>query len=285
VKPGPVTYERAHSVEQALDLLVQHGDEAKLLAGGQSLIPMMNYRLARPEVLVDIGPLADLDYVIRDGDMLRVGALTRHARVERHEQEALRGGFDILRSIAAEIGHAPIRTLGTIGGSLAHADPAAEWCSAALLLDARIVVRGPRGTRTVAAEDFFLGFLTTVLEPDELLVEVVFTRPSHATGFAEFAQRKGDFALTSVAVALDMQDSVCAGARVVVGGVADRAIRVPEAEAALVGTTCDPRAVTAAAAEAATVVDPVDKSPDMEPYRRHLTRTLTARALEEAMSA
>jgi carbon-monoxide dehydrogenase medium subunit len=285
MKPAPTQYERAHSVEQALELLSQYGDEAKVLAGGQSLIPMMNYRLARPEVLIDIGPVAELDYVIRKDGILRVGALTRHARLERREAPALQDGFEILRVMAAEIGHAPIRTLGTIGGSLAHADPAAEWCTAAVLLDASLTVRSTAGgTRTIASEDFFLGFLTTALEPEEMIVEVVFPRPYRNTGFVEYAQRRGDFALTSAGVALEMDGGICTSARLVVGGVADRPIRLTEAESALIGTACDAGAIASAADAAAAEVDPVDSSPGMAPFRRHLTRTLTARALTEASS-
>jgi carbon-monoxide dehydrogenase medium subunit len=285
VKPGPFAYTRAHSVDEALDLLTRHGDEAKLLAGGQSLIPMMNYRLARPEVLVDVGPVGDLDHVERDGDALRVGALTRHVRIERRAQAALAGGFEILGSIAAHIGHAPIRTLGTVGGSLAHADPAAEWCAAAVLLDAEIVVRGPQGPRSIAAEEFFLGFLTTALEPDEMVVEVVFPRPYRHVAFTEYAQRTGDFALASVGVAVELAETGCTAARIVVGGVADRPVRVPEAEAVLLGTRCDAAAVRAAADTAARLIEPVDRSAESASYRRHLTRTLTARALTEAMSS
>jgi carbon-monoxide dehydrogenase medium subunit len=285
VKPAPVEYRRAHSVDEALELLAEHGDEAKLLAGGQSLIPMMNYRLARPEMLVDVGPVAELDYVVRDGDALRVGALARHVRLERYETDSLAGGFEVLAAVAAEIGHAPIRTLGTIGGSLAHADAAAEWCAAVLFLDAQVVLRSSaRGERTVSADDFFLGLYTTALEPDEMVVEVAFPRPCRHTGFAEFAQRRGDFALTSAGVALEFDGAVCTAARIVVGGVSDRAIRVPGAEAALVGTTCDPAAVESAAVQAAVEVQPIDTTPGMAPYRRHLTRTMTARALTEAIS-
>lgn len=286
VKAGQFAYERAHTVEEALALLTEHGDEAKVLAGGQSLIPMMNYRLARPEVLIDIGPVAGLDYVTRDEDQLRLGSLTRHNRVERLTGATIADGYEILRSMVSEIGHAPIRTLGTVGGSLAHADSTAEWCSAALVLGAQIQVRGPRGTRSVPADQFFLGFLTTVLEPDELITEILFPRPCRNAGFAEFAQRKGDFALASVAVALEVDDdSVCTSARLVVGGVADRAVRVPEAEAALIGNVCDQAAIREAAELAATSVEAVDNSAEMAPYRRHLSRTLATRALTEAMAS
>jgi carbon-monoxide dehydrogenase medium subunit len=284
LKPAPFQYLRAHSVDEALQLLADYGDEAKILAGGQSLIPMMNYRLARPEFLVGIGSLEELNYVVRDADRLRVGALATHARLERQEQDSLKGGFEVISAVASHIGHPPIRTLGTIGGSLAHADPAAEWCATTIALDAFVVVRSASGgTRTVACEDLFYGFLTTALEPGEMIVEIVFPRPQRHTGFAEFSRRRGDFAVASVCVAVELEESKCSAARIVVGGVDSRPVRVTEAESLLVGTSCEAHAIEEAAAHASAQIEPIDETEGMASYRRHLTRTLTKQALTEAM--
>jgi carbon-monoxide dehydrogenase medium subunit len=282
MKAAPFRYASPSSVAEAVALLASD-EGAKPISGGQSLMPMMAFRLAAPTLLVDLRKIPDLDRIAIDANGVRLGARVRWRDILSDERLAT--AHPLLRNAISHVAHYQVRNRGTVGGSLAHADPAAEWCSAALVLGAQIVVRSGRGARSVPAEDFFLGFLTTALEPDELIVEVVFPRPYRYAGFAEFAQRKGDFALTSVAVALDVELSVCSSARIVVGGVADRPVRVPEAEAVLVGSPCDAAAFEAAAAVAGRSVDPVDQSAEMAPFRRHLTRTLTERALREAMSA
>jgi carbon-monoxide dehydrogenase medium subunit len=167
VKPAPFDYLRAASVAEAVAALAEVGDGSKVLAGGQSLLPMMNFRLARPEALVDIGGMSELRGVVSDNDFIEIGALTRHADLERSTLPGPVG--TLLRSAGAQVGHLPIRTRGTFGGSLAHADPASEWCLLAVLLDATMAVTGPVGTRVVAAADFFITVFTTALEPDELL--------------------------------------------------------------------------------------------------------------------
>ena len=205
MKPRPFEYHRATSVENAIELLASCPD-AKILAGGQSLAALMNFRLSAPEALIDINPIAELDYVRRDGPALRIGALTRHRTLETMTGPAIDDGFAVLRSAARWIGHYPIRTRGTFGGSLAHADPSAEWCVIARLLDAIIVVQGPGGRREIPAAQWFAGFLTTTLAPDEVLVEVVLPRPRRLAALAEHAHRRGDFGLVIATTALEIND-------------------------------------------------------------------------------
>ncbi|GAA4831006.1 FAD binding domain-containing protein [Saccharopolyspora rosea] len=279
MKPASFEYHRAHDVRGATELLAELGDEAKLLAGGQSLVAMMNFRLARPAALVDIGRVRGLDQPVREGDALHVGALTTHRRIETAAETA--GGFRVLSRAARWIGHYPIRTRGTVGGSLAHADSTAEWCLLAVLLDARIVVQSTRGRRSVPAADFFLGVFTTALEPDEMIVEVVFPKPAPHAALTEFAQRSGDFAIVAAAVDLGGADG---GGRVVLGGVAPVPVRVPEAEAVLAGGEPGDELFEACADAAAAAIDPPADAHGSAEYRRALTRTLVLRACREAVA-
>ncbi|NUU25510.1 MAG: xanthine dehydrogenase family protein subunit M, partial [Streptomycetaceae bacterium] len=235
MKPAPFTYHRARDAAGAARLLAELGDDAKIIAGGQSLVPMMNFRLARPGHLVDIGGLRELDYIRHDFDgTLRIGALTPHHSVETAPDPLLGPGFRILRDAMAWVGHLPIRTRGTVGGSIAHGDATAEWCLLATLLDAEMVAVGPRGERVILARDFFHGFYTTALEPDEVLTEIVFPHPAPHAALTEFAERRGDFAIVAAAVALQVDDAgAIRGGRVALGGVAPAPVRVPEAEAVL----------------------------------------------------
>ncbi|WP_328630455.1 FAD binding domain-containing protein [Streptomyces sp. NBC_00356] len=281
MKPAPFGYHRARDVDGATRLLAELGDDAKVIAGGQSLVAMMNFRLARPGHLVDIGGLRELDGMHRDATgALRIGALTTHHTVESDPEGVLGREFAVLREAMRWIGHLPIRTRGTIGGSIAHADATAEWCLLALALRAEFVARGPRGERRIAAGDFFLGYYTSVLDPDELLVEVVFPRPAPHAALTEFAERQGDFALVSAAVDLDVTDGSVHGGRVALGGVAASVVRVPEAEAVLAagGTFAD------CAEAAADAVEPPSDASGSAHYRKQLVRTLVLRACEEAMS-
>src|SRR5690606_38942614 len=195
---------RAYTVDEAVALLAELGDDAKVIAGGQSLVPMMNFRLARPGALVDINPVAGLDHVVREGDTLRIGALARHRAIETTRDPGVHGGFGVLPRAARWIGHYPIRCRGTVGGSIAHSDPTAEWCLLAVLYDATVVLQGPSGRREVAAADWFTGFLTTSAEPDEVVVETRFHRPRSHGALTEYARRKGDFAIAAVAVAFEL---------------------------------------------------------------------------------
>ncbi|MEU8862649.1 FAD binding domain-containing protein [Streptomyces umbrinus] len=282
MKPAPFQYHRARDVDGAARLLAELGDDAKVIAGGQSLVAMMNYRLARPRHLVDIGGLRELDRMHRDADGgLRIGALTTHHTVESDPAGVLGAGFEVLRRAMTWIGHLPIRTRGTVGGSMAHGDATAEWCLLAMTLGAEFVARGPRGERTIPAGDFFLGYYTTALDPDELLVEVVFPRPAPHAALTEFAERRGDFALVAAAVDLDVEDGEVRSGRVALGGVASAAVRVPEAEAVL----ADGGSFEACASTAAEAVEPPADASGSTHYRKELVRTLVRRACEEAMSS
>jgi CO/xanthine dehydrogenase FAD-binding subunit len=275
VKPPPFAYARAESLEQALALLAEGGEDAKALAGGQSLVPALSFRLLRPTHLVDIDRVGGLDDVRVTDGRLSLGALVRHATLARLQPSE---SHKALRGAARAIGHDAIRVRGTLGGSLAHADPAAELPVVALALDAELVVASPEGRRSVAAADFFLGPFTTALAPGELLVEAVFPAlpPGARTAFAEFAARAGDFALACVCV------GVAPGwARIAVGGVGATPVRAPDAEALLAegGTDALAEAADTAARELEVYGDRVAG----EGYRRGLVRTLTQRALGDAL--
>jgi carbon-monoxide dehydrogenase medium subunit len=285
VKPAAFEYRRATAVEDAVDQLTELGDEAKLLAGGQSLVPMMNFRLVRPSALVDVAGIPDLQYLEpHDGRGLKIGALTPHRWVEEMEDPELLEGFSILKRAARWVGHYPIRTLGTFGGSIAHGDPSAEWCMLAALLDAEIVAVGPEGERVVPASDFFHGFFMTALEPDEMIVEVRFPQPAPNAALQEFARRAGDYAIVAAAVTLDMDDGKCRSARVVLGGVADVPLRVTEAERVLEGAEAGREAFEQAGREAAKAVDPPSDVQGTAEYRRDLSAVMVRRALEEAVA-
>jgi carbon-monoxide dehydrogenase medium subunit/6-hydroxypseudooxynicotine dehydrogenase subunit alpha len=280
VKPPPFAYARAASVEDALGLLADAGDGAKLLAGGQSLLPLLAFRIARPTHLIDIDGVDSLEGTSRRDDGLVIGALTRHAALERMP---LQGGERLLAEAAALIGHVPIRARGTIGGSVAHADPAAELPVALLALDAQVIVRSAAGERTVPAEGFFLGPFLTALAPDEAITAVVVPPESRAAraAFAEFAVRAGDFALASAAVvAWSGDDARVSRARVALGGVDGTPLRAAEAERALGGAELTQEAVLEIAGIAATACEPADDPLVGAAYRRALVRQLVREALE-----
>lgn len=283
MKPASYAYHRADDVRDAVGLLAELGEDAKVLAGGQSLVPMMNFRLARPTALVDVSRIPGLSYLRRDGAALRIGALTTHHAVETAPELE---GYGVLPRAARWIGHYPIRARGTIGGSLAHSDATAEWCVLAVLLDAVIVAESVRGRREIPAAEFFLGTFTTALEPDELVVEVVFPRPAPNAALTEFAQRKGDFAIVAAAVSLDLSPDarVGRGARVVLGGVDATPVRVDAAEQILTGAEPGPEVFAAAADAAGAAITPGGDIHGGPEYRRRLTRTLVTRALAEAVS-
>jgi aerobic carbon-monoxide dehydrogenase medium subunit len=280
VKPAPFAYHRAHSVGEAVALLAELGDEAKILAGGLSLVPMMNFRLARPSALIDVTKIAGLSYLRTDGDGLRIGALTTHRMVETSRDPAVTSDFGVLPRSARWIGHYPIRSRGTFGGSIAHADPASEWCLLAVLLGARVVLTGPEGQRTVSAAEFFQGYYTTVASPDEMITELWFPRPEPYAVLTEFAPRQGDFAVVAAAVALDVRGGVCRSGRVVLGGVGPQPVQVQAG--VLAGQPAVAATWQAAGEHAATQVEPPDDTHGSSAYRRRLTATLVARALAEA---
>jgi CO/xanthine dehydrogenase FAD-binding subunit len=279
VKAPPFAYTRASSLEEALERLGEAGPEAKLVAGGQSLIPLLAYRLVRPSHLVDIDSVPYLAAVERRPDATEIGALMRHATLER---EQLEGGERLLARAASHIGHFPIRVRGTIGGSLVHADPAAELPVAAVALDAEIETRSAaHGTRRIAAASFFLGPFTTAVAPDEVVtaVRLPATARAASAGFAEFAIRPGDFAIASAAVVASLVDGRVTRARIVLGGVGAIPVAAERAESALEGTALTPQTVREAAALAAADCDTVDDPVASAAYRRRLVERLVADAL------
>lgn len=285
MKPARFDYHQVRSVAEAVAVLNRYGYDAKILAGGQSLVPAMNFRLARPEVLVDVNNVAELDHITDDGGTIRIGSLTRHVAFE---QPTVDGPLGHLLTMAAHhVGHLPIRVRGTFGGSLAHADPAAEWCVIAALLDAEMVIRSVIGSRTVPARDFFHTVFTTDLAPDELLVETRLGKLSASAkvGFQQFSRRAGDFALAMSAVVLKIRDGKIAEARIAMGGVSDRPVRADEAEDFLRGRPADREVFVEAshlAADGFEAIGDIHGSPE---YRRDLARVLTRRALEQATAS
>jgi carbon-monoxide dehydrogenase medium subunit len=283
VKPAPFEYYGPRSLDETLALLAEHGADAKLLAGGQSLIPAMNFRLATPAILIDLNHVAELAYVTA-GHGLRLGAMTRHRTVERSAVVA--GAAPLLAAAMPFVAHPAIRTRGTLGGSLAHADPAAELPAVMLALDAVVTARGAAGTRTIAAADFFTGLFSTALAPGELVTEVTIppSAPGSAFAFQEIARRHGDYALAGAAAAVAIgADGRCTSARVALLSVADRPVMARHAQLALEGRQPTAAAIREAAeAAAARDVDPPGDIHASSAYRRHLAGILTRRALEHA---
>ncbi|TCO64810.1 FAD binding domain-containing protein [Actinocrispum wychmicini] len=275
MKPAAFTYHRAYDVNETIALLGELGPDAKILAGGQSLVAMMNFRLARPSALVDITRIAGLDYQRRDGDGLHIGALTTHRAVEKAKLD----GFAVLPKAARWIGHYPIRCRGTFGGSIAHGDATSEWCVLAVLLEAVIVLQGPTGQREVPATEFFHGFFMTATEPDEMVVEIRFPRPAPHAALTEFSQRKGDFAVVAAAARLDLANDEVLTSRIVLGGVGPKPVVV---DADLAGRPATEDTWRAAGEAAAAQVDPPSDGHGSSAYRKKLTATLVARALAEA---
>ena len=280
MKPAPFAYHRAHSVAEAVALLAELGDEAKILAGGLSLVPMMNFRLARPTALVDVSRVEELSYLRGSTAGLRIGALTTHRTVETSRDPVVLNGFSVLPRSARWIGHYPIRSRGTFGGSIAHADPAAEWCLLAVLLAARIVLTGPDGQRTVPAAEFFEGYYSTAAAPDEMITEIWFPEPAGRAVLTEFALRQGDFAVVVAAVSADIADGVCRSGRVALGGVGPLPAEVNADP--LTGQPATAATWQAMGEHAADQIDPPDDAHGDAGFRRRLTATLVSRALAEA---
>jgi carbon-monoxide dehydrogenase medium subunit len=284
VKPPTFDYVKPASVAEALVLLAECADSCKILAGGQSLVPAMNFRLARPDILIDINDLRELDYIGSSADRLRIGALTRHALFHRPVIESPLGV--LLSKVVRHIAHYPIRQRGTFAGSVAHADPASEWCLVATTLGAEMVARSVRGERVIEAGAFFQGTFTTALAVDELLVEIRLPLLGQGwqTGFYEFSRRAGDFALGMAVAALRIEDGTIRAAHLGVGGVGDRAVRLSALEQHLVGQPASLAIIDGIAREARAMVEPggdIHASPE---YRRDLVATSVKRALTEALA-
>lgn len=278
-------YRRADSVDEALAALAEHGGDAKVLAGGQSLVPVLAFRLVRPALLVDVNGIDGLSAVEREDGGLRIGALVRHAALERAPE--LDGPWRALREAAAYVGHYPVRVRGTFGGSIAHADPAAELAVVATTFDASVVVRSAGGARSIGAGDLFVAPFTTTVAPDELVVGVELPAPPAGTvaAFEEFAPRSGDFALASACVAVALEGGRVSWSRIGLGSVAATPLRAPEAESLLVGSDGGEDAIEAAAAAAAAGCDPGSDAQGDAGYRRHLVGVLVGRALRRALAA
>lgn len=280
MKPPPFAYVRANTLDEALTLVAEAGDDAKFLAGGQSLMPLLVYRLSRPTHLVDIGHLPGLGDICPAGGGLLVGGLVRHAQVER--SVGLVGPWRAIREAACLIGHYPIRTRGTFGGSVAHADPASELPVVSLALNASFVLRSAESTRTVPAAEFFMGPFMTVLEPTEAVVEIRFPAPPPAlrSAFEEFTLRSGDFALASAAVAIGVgEDGVARDVRIALGSVGPAPLRAREAESALEGAVLTEESIADAAQLAARGCDPSGGPGIDAEFRRDLVTALVTRAL------
>ena len=282
MKPPPFAYECPTEVADAVALLAAHGSDARPLAGGQSLVPLLNFRLARPAVLVDLNRIAALAHVTVEDGTLRIGAMARQAAVEA--DAAIARGWPVLTEAIGHIAHPQIRNRGTVGGSLAHNDPAAELPAAMLALDAAMTAEGPAGTRAVAAAEFFTDTMETALAADELLTGIAVPALPEGTGwsFREAARRQGDFALAAVCVLLRPADGGGLDPRVVVTGTGGGPVRVSAAEAILAERGAAGDACEAAGAAAAEAVEPMDDPHAPAWYRRRLVAALTARACLEA---
>ncbi len=281
MKPPPLVYCRPRALDEALALLAEHGDEARPLAGGQSLVPMLNHRLARPGVLVDIGAVGELQRMERRPSDWLIGATVTQRRVETNGTE----GCELLRLAMPFVGHRQIRARGTVGGSIAHADPAAELPAVALTLDATMVAVGGGGERAIGASEFFSGPYMNSLEDGEILSHVIFPTvpPSTRCSFREFARRKGDFAVAGVAAAVDFANGSVSTSRLTAFAVGSNAVRLTGAEQALAGRPLDGAAAADAAEAAGDEVEPWDDIHGSAEYRRQLVAVLLQRALEDVV--
>jgi carbon-monoxide dehydrogenase medium subunit len=285
MKPAAFDYHAPATLDQALALLHAHGEEARILAGGQSLVPTMAFRMARPGVLVDINRIPSLAYLRAEAGSLRIGALARHAWFETPAAEGPVGA--VLVEVAHSIAHAPIRQRGTFCGSLAHADPASEWCAATLALGGTLVLEGGDGRREVAADEWFQGVFTTAIAPGEILAEVrvPVLDADWRCGFAEFSRRAGDFALAMAVVAARLDRGVVREARIALGGIGGRPVLASGAAAMLVDQSPGAAVIRAAAARAAADCDPQEDIHAPAEYRRDLVCVMVRRALHRAFAA
>jgi len=282
VKPPPFIYRAPTSLAEALSLLREHGEDGKVLAGGQSLVPMLNFRLLRPSVLIDINRVPELTGIGATGFGLRIGALTRHR--ETAGSALIAAGFPVLTEAMTHVAHLTVRNRGTFGGSLAHADPAAELPLIAILLGAHMTLARAEGSRRLPADKFFVSALTTALQPDELLVAVDLPAlpPRTGWGFAEFARRHGDYALAAVGVTLRVQEGVARDVRIAATGVGDTPLRLAAAEQELDGQHPSDGALDRAVAALRAAIEPNGDLNASAAYRRHLAGVLARRAVTAA---
>jgi carbon-monoxide dehydrogenase medium subunit len=283
MKPAPFTYHAPTSVDEAVALLAQWGpQDGRVLAGGQSLIPTMAFRVARPAHLIDINGIAELASLSVSDGVLTIGACVRHAAFDGDAVPGATGA--LLRKVVRDIAHHPIRTRGTFCGSIAHADPASEWCCVMAALDGVVVLRSRRGIRRLRAAEFYQGVMATALEEDELLVaaELPLLPDGTRTGFQEFSRRKGDFAIAMALVCYRLADGTMVEPRVAIGGAEACARRLAQAEAILDGKAPNADVFGQAGEAAATAIDPLEDINKTAAYRRSLVRTMVERALESA---
>ena len=284
MKPAPFEYHLPRSIEEMTDMLSRYGEEGRILSGGQSLVPAMNFRLSRPEHIIDINKLKELDWLETTEDRLRIGSLVRHVVFEKSVTDDVLG--QLLADVARYIAHWPIRVRRTFAGSLAHADPASEWCLVAVTLDAEIIVLGPRGKRSVSASEFFLGGFRTAVANDEAIVEVNLPLLGRGAsfGFAEFSRRTGDFALAmSLSVIWLDESGLIERALVGIGGVESRPVRVHDAETALRGEAPSSRLFDQIAEIVAENLKPIEDIHADAEFRLDLSQSMTRKALEGAI--
>ncbi|HLG72605.1 MAG TPA: xanthine dehydrogenase family protein subunit M [Chloroflexota bacterium] len=285
MKPAQFEYLNPSSIDEAVSLLNQYADDdAKVLAGGQSLVPLMNFRLARPKWLIDINGIEALDYIREEGDWLAVGAITRERAMEKSQLVADK--CPLLKEVTRWIGHTTIRNRGTVGGCIAHNDPTAEYPLAATLLGAEVKAQGPNGVRSIPIQDFLVTYLTTALEPNEILTEVRFPVMAQNVGWAfqEFARRHGDFAIVEVGAMLTMDNGTVKDARIAIGGAGPVAFRATDAEEVLKGQQITDELLEEASEKAGGMTEPDSDVHASAEYRTHLAKVLTRRALKEAHS-
>ena len=283
MKPAPFDYILATSLDHALRLKAEHGDEASFLAGGQSLIPAMNFRLARPQVVIDINCVEGLARVDRSGSNIRLGAMTRYCALER-DGDFLKA-CPLFADALPHIAHVAIRNRGTVGGNLSHADPASELPAVAMAMDARMRIKSSRGERELAASDFFVGLLTTDIRPDEMLVEIVLPKspPRSGSCFVELARRRGDFALAGVAAIVTLNDDDrCTSVRLALCGVGETPVDASGAAASLIGQKCTEAAIDTVAGDVQKAVNPLGSVHASSDYQRHIAGVLTRRAIMTA---
>lgn len=283
--PSNFEYFAPTTIEEALSLLDQHGEDAKILSGGHSLIPVLKLRLAAPSVVIDIGRIAALKAISVSNGIITIGANTTHAAIAKSAE--LKIAAPLLCETAAQIGDQQVRNRGTIGGSLTHADPAADWPAAMLALNAEIAVRSSSGKRIIPAADFFVEMMTTALAPNEILTEIRIPAPAQpqASAYLKVAQSASGFAVVGIAVQLKLNGTTCESASVAVNGLAPKAFRATAVESALIGKTLDADAIKAAAANADS--DASDAMEDIHAsgeYRRHLAKVYAGRAVQAAIS-
>jgi carbon-monoxide dehydrogenase medium subunit len=283
MKPAPFDYVLASSLDHALRLKAEHGDEARFLAGGQSLIPAMNFRLARPQVVIDINHVPELAGVDCSGNDIRLGAMTRYRALER-DGDFLKA-CPLFADALPHIAHPQIRNRGTVGGNLSHADPASELPAIAIAMGARMRIRSSRGERELKASDFFVGLLTTDIQADEMLVEIALPKPPARSGscFMELARRRGDFALAGVAAIVSIDDDDrCRGLRLALCGVGDTPVDASAAAASLIGQKCTDAAIETVAADVQKAIAPSGNVHASPAYQRHIAGVLTRRAIAAA---